>query len=250
MKAGKKDILGKVLLLGERAFIVDISQKKFSSNYGEVDLTKVRRHGQVVRSNTGYEFVVLKPTITDLLRKAKRMPQIITAKDAGQIIAHTGVCSGWYCLDAGSGSGFMAIFLGNIVHPNGSIITYEKNKVFYDNAKKNIEFCGLDDVVKIKNMPAERFNERNLDLIVLDMINAEKMVKKCYKSLKPGGWLVIYSPHIEQQKRVRSEVAKNNFIQIKTIQTQQTEWQISNYTHPKPTQLVHTGFITFARKTF
>ncbi len=244
----KEKPAGKILLLGERSFIVDIAQKKFSSNYGEVDLTKIKEYGQVVKTNTGHKFVVLRPTILDLLRKAKRMPQIVTPKDAGQIIANTGVSNGWHCLDAGSGSGFLAILLGNIVRPNGSVVTYEKKKVFYENAKKNIEFCNLAEIVKIKNKPAEKFTERNLDLITLDMINAEKMVKKCFSAMKKGGWLVIYSPHIEQQKRVLKETKKHNFVQVKTIQTQQTEWQVSDYTHPKPSQLVHTGFITFARK--
>lgn len=246
MKNGK--ITGKVLLLGERSFIVDVAQKKFSTNYGLLDLTKAKKYGQVLRSNTGHKFVVLKPAVPDLLRRAKRMPQIVTPKDAGQIIAGTGVSSGWRCLDAGAGSGFLAIMLGNIVKPSGSVITYEKNKKFYENAKRNIEWCGLGGVVKIKNRPAERFTERNLDLITLDMMGADKLVKKCHKALNPGGWLVIYSPHIEQQKSALEQIAGLRFTHVRTMQTQQIDWQVSDYTHPRPSQLVHTGFLTFARK--
>lgn len=243
-------ISGKVLLLGERSFIVDIAQKKFSTNYGLLDLTKIKKYGQVLQSNTGHEFVVLEPTILDLLRKAKRMPQIIMPKDAGQIVAHTGVSSGWKCLDAGTGSAFLSIFLGNIVKPDGIVVTYEKNKKFYENAKKNIEFCNLAGIVKIKNKPAEKFTEKNLDLITLDMIDADKMVKKCKTALKSGGWLAVYSPHIEQQKKVVKEMEKQKFAQVKTISTQQVDWQVSDYTHPRPSQIVHTGFITFGRKVY
>ena len=246
----EKKLSGKILLLGERSFIIDLSQKKFSTNYGEIDLTKIKKYGQVVKTNTGKQFVALKPSIQDLLRKAKRMPQIITAKDAGQIIAYTGLRSGWHCLDAGAGSGFLAIMLGNIVAPDGSVTTYEKNKKFYENVKRNIEFCGLSSTIKIKNKPALGFTERNLDLITLDMIEAEKMIKKCHKALKPGAWLAVYSPHIEQQKRVLKEIEKSNFAQARTMQTQQIDWQVSDFSHPRPSQLVHTGFITFARKKF
>jgi len=240
----------KLLLLSKasKSYIVDTSQKKFSCNQGLVDLTKAKI-GRKIKSNTGAEFLVLQPTITDLLRKASRGPQIIMEKDAAQIAAVTGIANGWKCLDAGSGSGFAAIMLGNFVKPSGSVVTYEKLERHCNIAKKNIKYCGLEKIIKIKNKPAEQFTEKNLDLILLDMPDSDKMVKKCYSALKPGGWLCIYSPHIEQQIKARKQMEKNSFISVRTIENIQRQWKsLKGFTHPKPSGIMHTGFTTFGRK--
>ena len=187
--------------------------------------------------------------IVDLLRKCRRGPQIIMQKDAGIIIANTGIKSGSKCLDAGAGSGFLSIMLGNIVAPSGRVTAYEIKKDFYENVKKNIKICGLDKIIKVKNKDAAKFTEKNLDLITLDMKNAEKMVKKANRALKDGGFLVVYSPQIEQQIEARKEMEKTGFKAVRTIENIQREWSsFKGYTHPFPSGVMHTGFLTFARK--
>src|SRR3989338_10080473 len=105
--------------------------------------------------------------IIDLLKKLRRGPQIIMQKDAGSIIAYTGLSSGKKCLDAGAGSGYLSIMLGNIVAPTGRVTSYEIKKDFYENVKKNVKICGLEKVVKVKNNDVKNFTEKNLDLITL-----------------------------------------------------------------------------------
>ena len=114
---------------------------------------------------------------------------------------------------------------------------------------KNVKFCGHEKIIKVKNKDAAKFTERNLDLITMDMPDAEKLVKKCAKALKPGGWLCSYSPHIEQQIRVREALEKAGFLFIKTIETTQREWSsLKGYTHPRYGGIGFTGFITLGRK--
>lgn len=240
----------KVLLLSkQRSFLPDTVQKNFHSQYGIVDLTKIKKYGQSVKSSSGHEFVAVKPSIIDFLRKARRMPQIVMPRDAAQIVAMTGASNGWRCLDLGSGSGFLAIFLGNAVTPNGSVVTYEKKKEFAKNVLHNVKFCGLEKIIKVKNKTAEKFAEKNLDLITMDIPDAEKLMKKCHSALKTGGWLCVYSPHIEQQVRVRAAMEKQGFIFIKTIETTQREWSsLKDYTHPRYGGIGFTGFMTFGRK--
>jgi tRNA (adenine57-N1/adenine58-N1)-methyltransferase len=247
MKAQKSE---KVLLVGkERSFLIDTSQKKFHSNYGELDLTKVKI-GKKVKTNLGHEFTVIKPTIVDLLKKVKRGPQIVTPKDAAAVISICGVESGWRCLDAGAGSGFLSLFIGNIVKPNGHVYAYEKNKGFAKIVEYNIRFCGLKGVVLLKNKDASTFTEKELDLVTLDMIDSDKLVPKVHKALRVGGWLYVYSPHIEQQKKAVAAMEKLGFVQIQTIENIQRFWKVDarGFTHPKPSGLLHTGFMTFGRK--
>jgi tRNA (adenine57-N1/adenine58-N1)-methyltransferase len=242
----------KVLLLGkDKSFLADTSQKIFSCEYGSVDLRKAKI-GKKIKASSGEIFSVVNPTIADMMRRMRRGPQIIMPKDAASIVALTGTGSGWRCLDAGAGSGFLAIFLGYVVSPNGSVTTYEKKKEFKKNIEHNIKLCGLEKIVKLKIGDAKKFVENNLDLITLDMPDAESMVKKAHKALKTGGFLVVYSPHIEQQKNAALEMAKAGFVQIHTIENIQREWSLKNFkhgfSHPKPSGIMHTGFITFGRK--
>ncbi len=237
----------KILLLSKEAsFLIDTDQKKFSSQYGVVDLAKAKI-GKTIKSSSGHVFSVVEPTMLDYLRKARRGPQVVLPKDAAQIIAITGARSGWQCLDAGGGSGFLTLFIANIVAP-GKVTAYEKKKEFAKNIEHNARFSNLSNVI-VKNKDVSRFTEKNLDLITLDMQGAEKIVKKCHKALKLGGWLVVYSPHIEQQKRVVKEM-EPRFVQMRTIECVVRDWKIDTrgFTHPKYSEISHTGFMTFGRK--
>ena len=80
------------------------------------------------------------------------------------------------------------------------------------------------------------------------MKNAEKVIKHAYKALKAGGYLVVYSPYIEQVISVLKKIQKFNFCEIKTLENIVREWQFEKYTRPKTLGIMHTGFLTFARK--
>lgn len=184
----------------------------------------------------------------DIEKKLKRGPQIITRKDAAIIVAETGLQEDWRCLDLGGGSGFLALFLARFL-AKGSLTVYEIKKENADIIKENIRKSGLRNIKAI-NKAAEKFAGKNYDLITMDMKGAEKLAAKCFKSLKSKGWLAVYSPHINQQLAVKKTMEKAGFRNIYTLETIQRFWKIDTrgYAHPEHTQLVHTGFITFARK--
>lgn len=240
----------KILLLGEKTFLADTAQKKLSTQFGDINLAAIKRYGQRVTSTKGYSFVATEPTIIDLLRKCTRGPQVVLPRDAAHIVAMTGARPGWRCLDCGSGSGFLALFLGTIVKP-GSVVTYERNKVHAQIVAKNIVFCGLSNVVTVKHKDIMKgFTEKKLDLITLDLQDADKIITQCHVALKPGGWLCVYSPHIEQQIKARKACEKLPFIDITTVENTRREWtSLKGYTHPRYGAITHTGFMTFARKS-
>ena len=199
-------------------------------------------------------------TILDLLAKTKRGPQVILPKDAAALVGLTGVSSDWHCLDAGSGSGWLAAFIGNLIRPNGKLVSYERDERWFTVAKENIKFCGLDKIVKvkkgdIKNAP-ELKKQNSLDLVTLDAKEPELIVSRAIKALKPGGFLAVYSPHIEQQIAVVSAMRKITspkgelFANIKAVETIQRPWHVGPgpFTHPEISGLLHTGFWTVARK--
>ncbi|HKZ41519.1 MAG TPA: tRNA methyltransferase, partial [Candidatus Hodarchaeales archaeon] len=91
-------------------------------------------------------------------------------------------------------------------------------------------------------------SERNVDAVFLDMKYAEMVVKSAYGALRPGGWLVVYSPYIEQVKAVRAAMERKDFSKPKTVENIVREWDVRSHTLPARSGIMHTGFLTFARK--
>jgi tRNA (adenine57-N1/adenine58-N1)-methyltransferase len=240
----KKDNI--LLLLGKQKNYL-IRPIKFSCEFGFIDLRVLVGKSYGSRIKIGKEqFTVVKPSIIDMLKKAKRGPQIIMPKDAGVIISTTGCSLDWKVVDAGTGSGFLSMFLANI---GCRVYSYEKKKEFYEIAKKNANNFGLKNLF-IKNADITKgIKEKDVDLVTLDMQYPEKAVKHAFKALKTGGWLAVYSMHIEEVKKVYEELKKHNFVEIKILENIQREWQsLGKLTRPKNYMLAHTGFLTFARK--
>lgn len=240
-----------ILLLSEKeSYLTEVADRMLHTQRGMIDLKKLKKKkfGDKIKTHIGREFLIVKPNVKDILeKKVKRLPQIMMPKDIALILAFTGIASDSLVVDSGTGSGFLAIFLANYIK-GGKIVTYEKDKRFIKVAKENIKLCGLSNIKLKQRDVVKGMNERKVDLVTLDMKDAEKVVKHAYKALKPGGWLVVYSPYVEQVIEVANEIKKKNFCEVKTVENIVREWQIEKYTRPKTLGLMHTGFLTFARK--
>jgi len=245
--------IGELVLLVSKdsTYLVEVSEKELHTKDGVFKLRelKKKKFGGEIKTHMGKKFRIVKPNIIDILEKRlKRMPQIIMPKDLGLILTYTGISPGSLVVDAGCGSGFLAIFLANYVKP-GKVVTYEINKKFAKIARENIKASGLSKFIKLKQKDITKgIAEKNVDLVCLDMKNAEKVVKHAYKALKPGGYLVVYSPYIEQVKKVVREIEKRNFSSIKIVENIVREWQFEKHLRPKTLGIMHTGFLIFARK--
>jgi tRNA (adenine57-N1/adenine58-N1)-methyltransferase len=249
---------GELVLLysKDESYIITVSNKDMHTKSGVIKLKflKKKKLGDEINTHLGKKFTIMRPTIVDILGKiAKRLPQIITQKDIGLILAYTGIGPGSNVVDAGTGSGFLAMMLTNYVRP-GKVVSYEKNKKFAKIAKENVKTSGLSKFIKIKQKNVlQGIKEKDVDLVTFDFGGSEKAIKYAYKALRPGGWLVVYSPYIEGIMKVVNEIKKKNFSEPKTVENIVREWQsgihqTEVYTRPKTVGLMHTGFITFARK--
>jgi len=249
----KIKITDKVLLLGKSDFLVDVAKGVFHTNHGTIKLSSLvgKKFGVNIKSSKGESFSVLRPNINDFLEKRlARLPQIVSLKDCSLIAGYTGLSSGYRVIEAGTGSAFLTTFMANLVKPDGKIFTYELRTDFFNAAKKNIDDSGLSQWVDAKNRDISKgFREKDADIVVLDMIGAEKIVSKAHKALKSGGFLVVYSPYIEQVKSVCNKIEMENFLDVRTIECLVRDYKITrDFSRPNTTMLSHTGYITFARK--
>ena len=229
------------LLIGPKNYLFE--KGKFNTEYGIVDLRKAKV-GNRIKSSAGKIFYVTEPSILDMMHKASRGPQVVLPKDAGAIIAATGCSPGWRVVDAGAGSGFLSMFLANL---GCKVYSYENRKQFYEVAKKNVSKFGKDVTIYHKDI-SKGIKEKNADLITLDLENPERVLKHASKTLRIGGWVVVYSMHVEQVKKVIKELKKYNFSDPGIIENVWISWQSKGEATRPRTHLGHTGFLTFARK--
>ncbi len=185
-----------------------------------------------------------------IYEKMRRGPQIVLLKDAALVTAFTGLQSGDRVVEAGSGSGFLTVHLASIVAPTGKIYSYERNAAFYQLAKENIEKAGMDRFVELKNKDVlNGIDENNIDLICLDMSNAEKVLENAFQSLKKGGIAVGYLPNIEQLNSFVSAGKKAGFEHINSIESIVRKILVKESgTRPESSGVLHTAYLSFLKK--
>lgn len=240
----------RVVLLGPRRYLVE-ANGSIDSKFGRLELEKLVGKPLGTKLKAGKStFTAVEPTLLDFFaKKAKRGPAVVLPKDAAAILAHTGAGKGWKVVDAGTGSCWLALFLANV---GCEVTSYEVRKDFFELAKKNIQMSGLR--VKLRNRDASNgFSERNVDLVTLDMKNPEKAIPHAYKVLKAGGWIAVFSMHIEEVGNVAKAIGRLGFTQPHIVEILERGWQSEVYgkksfTRPRTHMLAHTGFLTFARR--
>ena len=239
-----------LLLSKERSYLVEVGVEKFSTADGIFDLKELKKKkiGDVIKTHLGKEFVIVKPSLKDLLeKKLKRGAQVVLPKDFSLILAYTGIDPKSLVVDCGAGSGFLSISLAFFIR-EGKVVTYEKNKNFARITKENIKAVGLQNITVKEKDVTKGIDERNVDLVTIDLQNPENVIPHAYKALKPGGFLVVYSPTIEEMVKAIEKIKEKNFGEIKIVENIVREWQAEKTTRPKNIGLMHTGWLIFARK--
>lgn len=226
-----------------------IQQGELHTDLGviKLDELKTKSFGDVITSHLGIEFIIQKPKSPDFFKHAKRKVAAMMPKDIGVIIANTGLCSSDCVLDAGTGSGILAIYLGMVAK---KVVTYEIREEFIEIAKQNIELSGLSnielrhgDIIEEIQKMGEKF-----DVVTLDTMAASQVIPHVPEVIYSGGFLAVYSPFFEQTKEVREAIEKTGCTEVKTIENMEREISFTERgTRPSTSRVGHTGFITIAR---
>jgi tRNA (adenine57-N1/adenine58-N1)-methyltransferase len=188
--------------------------------------------------------------LPDVMKKLSRGPQIVTLKDAAMISAFTGMGPGDLVVDAGAGSGFLAIYMGNLVRPEGRVVSYEKREDFAELAARNVKKAGLEQYVQVNLKDIFLgIDEKDVDVITLDMPEPWHAIDHAKGALKDGGYLVSYVPSVEQFRAFVLACQEKGLIHERTMECTVREMLVKERgTRPENVALVHTGYLTFIRK--
>ena len=193
-KVNKKfipDINREIVLDKEQFIYVRDDKKDIQTPLGIISKKDLKKKpGSTVKSNKGKDFTIIDSNFVDDFKRIKRLPQTMSIKDIGNIIAMTGVNEDSVVIDAGAGSGAMACYMAHLCKKVTSYDVVEKN---VDAVKENAVFLGLKNLTVKKGDIYNKITEKNADLVVLDVPEPAKAVDTAANALKIGGFVVAYT---------------------------------------------------------
>lgn len=207
--------------------------------------------GDVVQTHLGKKYTVISPNINDYIELMKRNCAILLPQDLGMIVGFTAVGNGSKIVESGTGAGSSLLFFANIVGPEGHVSSYEIREDFIDDIKKNIDGTDFINITLHHQDVLDGFKEddNSVDLVFLDLPYPDKVIKDAKRILKVGGYVVVYSPYVEQFQLVYHELEASGFKHLKIRKGNIQEFEIkNNRTRAKSRLASHTAYITFARK--
>jgi tRNA (adenine57-N1/adenine58-N1)-methyltransferase len=205
--------------------------------------------GRKITSSTGHTYVVIEPSLAELMKEVNRKTQIVYPKEAGRIIFKLNIYAGRRVIEAGTGSGALTMALARFVAPNGRIYTYEAHQDLLQNAQTNLEKAGLADVVdfKLRNI-SHGFDERNVDALFLDVREPWKYLPQAKAALKPSGFFGAIVPTTNQISELLMALKTNDFGGVEVEENLLRVYKpVPGRLRPQDIMVGHTGYLVFAR---
>ncbi len=205
--------------------------------------------GSQVLSHQDSPFILLQPTLGDLLSETPRNTQIMYAKDIGFTLITMGIGPGTLVVEAGTGSGALTTALAWSVGSQGKVISYEMRPEMQNLARKNLNRLDLADRVDFKLRDIEEgFDETNVDALFLDVPNAYDYMPQVRAALKLGGYFGSILPTTNQVSLLLTALHRNDFGFVDVCETILRYYKSSpDRLRPTDRMIAHTGYLVFAR---
>ena len=244
---------------GERVLLVDAKERRylitlragtmFHTHVGIVahdDLIGVPE-GSSVLGSTGRRFVVVRPTLSDMVLKMPRGAQVIYPKDLAAILVQADIAPGMRVLEAGVGSGALSMAL---LRAGADVVGYELREDFANRARSNVAASAGEDAayrVELRDV-YEGIDETGLDRIVLDLPEPWRVLAHARQAMRSGGIICAYLPTINQTAQFRTALDESPFGMAETLEVLHRTWHIeARSVRPDHRMVGHTGFLTTAR---
>jgi len=110
-----------------------------------------------------------------------------------RVLEGTGLTAGWRCLEVGGGGGSVARWLAERVGPKGHVLCTDLDTRIIEAGRAaagaNLEVIRHD--IAVDPLPAAAFDLIHARLVMIHVIERERVLERMVEALKPDGWLVI-----------------------------------------------------------
>lgn len=219
---------------------------------GVLDLTELigkPSGGAVTWLGTPYR--ALRPSLSDLLASVHRGAQIITAKDATQLLFLAGVGPGATVAEAGAGSGALTVALAYAVGPSGHVLSFDRRDDFLEAARANVRRAGLEDRVSFRrrDVVAEGLDASDLSSVVLDLPEPWAVLESARSALAVGGYVATFTPTYNQLERTVRALRDLGYDEVRALELLERGLHVGEGgTRPSFEMLGHTGFLATGRR--
>ncbi len=201
-------------------------------------------------TSRGHVLLGIRPTLGDYVRLMPRGPQVIYAKDLGNIVSMADIFPGATVVEAGLGSGALTTGLLRAVGPTGRLVSYEINESVVAKAESNVKSVISDTsrwTVKVGDI-AEGIDAEGVDRVVLDLPEPWRVLDAAANALSTGGILLCFLPTVLQvHELVLALQDDGRYARIETAETMLRGWNVTRRSvRPAHRMVAHSGFITTA----
>ena len=234
--------------------VIDI-EKEFTTNEGNFKFSKIKNIPSIVKTSTGVNFKIYKPTYKEFVLLMKRGPQIIYPKDVAQIVLESNIHNSSNVLEIGTGSGALTLYLYTLIKNTGKLYSLDSSKINQRRADKTISryMSTLseenNDITFINeelvNFDYKTLNEK-VDSIITDVPEPWEFFinNKIHNSIH---W-VSYLPSMTQVMRMDNTLKEEQFQDIEIKEVILRDWLVDGkIVRPSNKLVSHTGFLISAK---
>ena len=209
--------------------------------------------GSVVSTSAGLKFTAFKPLLGDFVLSMPRGATIVYPKDAAMIVGVADIFPGAKVIEAGVGSGALAISLLRAIGPQGQLDSFERREDFADIARENVQtyFGSLPTNWNLTVGSVQESNSVNkYDRVVLDMLAPWECVDYAAKVLRPGGVFLAYVATTTQLSATAEALKEDgHFTEPLSSETIVRDWHHEGLAvRPMQRMIGHTGFLIVSRR--
>ena len=236
----------------DRRYMVTLKAgKEFHSHKGAVSHDSVigQPEGKVSQDNSKASYLVIRPTLSELILKMPRGAQVIYPKDLGPILMIADIFPGARVFETGVGSGALSM---TMLRAGAHITGYELREDFAQRAQEHVSTILGEEVLDRYDVQLrssyDGIDETGFDRAVLDLPEPWEVIPHLATALRKGGIVVAYTPSVMQVARFRDALKEHGFVMAETTEFMQRGWHVKDQAvRPDHRMVGHTGFLTSAR---
>ncbi len=240
----------RILLVRDGREFLCAPGEELQTDLGVLEVPADVAPGDVVETHLGEAFRVERARGPALFRHLERTGAPMLPRDVGLVVGHLGLEAGDAVLDAGTGTGVLAVFLGRL---GMSVTSYERDPEFAGTARENVRLAGVEDRVEVRAEDVldaldDLAAGEPFDALTLDTRDAPAVVEAAPTLLGPGGVVAVYAPFVEGARAAVEAAREVDLASVETYETIQREMDFDERgSRPSTAGVGHSGYLTFAR---